>query len=192
MQRESPARTSGAARESGVGFRAEEGGSRIARVRYKQPRDSQRSRIYRAEIRAFYGRSAKGMRFESLAALQRFLERVAADPWFKARFGALSAIEIRDGRGIRHASSAYEPDTRRCVFSFPRWARTKPVVLHELAHAASFRRYGLVAAHGPEFAAVFLELIERHLGSAARERLRRAFATLNVGYEPAARTKRAA
>lgn len=161
-------------------------------MKYKQPRDSQRSRIYRAEMRAFHGRYAKGMRFESLPALQRFLERAVADPWFKARFGALSAVEICDGRGIRHASSAYEPDTRRCVFSFPRWARTKPVVLHELAHAASFRRYGLVAAHGPEFAAVFLELVARHLGSAARERLRRAFVTLNVGCQTAARAKRAA
>lgn len=143
-------------------------------------------------MKAFYGRYAKGMRLESLAALERFLERAAADPWFKARFGALAAVEIRDGRGIRHASSAYEPETRRCVFSFPRWARTKPVVLHELAHAASFRRYGLVAAHGPEFAAVFLELVARHLGPAARERLRRAFVVLNVGYEAVAGAKRAA
>jgi putative metallohydrolase (TIGR04338 family) len=161
-------------------------------VKYKQPRDSQRSRIYRAEVKAFYGSRAKGMRFDSLDGLQRFLERAVADPWFKTHFGALSRIEIRDGRGTRHASSAYEPDTRRCVFSFPRWARTKPVVLHELAHAASFRRYGLVAAHGPEFAAVFLELVERHLGRAARERLRRAFVLQNVGYEVAARLRRAA
>ncbi len=69
------------------------------------------------------------------------------------------------------------------VFSFPRWARTKPVLLHELSHAASLQRYGLVAAHGAEFAATYLRLVSRHLGLAAHEKLRDSFVVHRVGFE---------
>lgn len=103
-----------------------------------------------------------------------------ADPWFGDTFGRLGPVRVKDGRGTRHAYSAYDTRRHGVLFSFPRWSRTLPVLLHEIAHPASLRRHGMVAAHGPEFAAAYLCLVERHLGAAARDCLGAAFARQRV------------
>lgn len=84
-------------------------------------------------------------------------------------------VRVKDGRGTRHAYSAYDPRRHGVLFSFPRWSRSLPVVIHELAHPASLRRHGMIAAHGPEFAAAYLCLVDRHLGGAACASLEAAF-----------------
>ncbi len=146
----------------------------LARREAKRPRDNQRARVYRAEREAFdvYSDSTPRLDF---AAVERFVQGVIAEPWFLDTFGALGAVRIKDGRGTRHAYSAYDPRRRGVLFSFPRWSRSLPVLLHEIAHPASLRRHGLVAAHGPEFAAAYLSLVERHIGTEAHERLHEAF-----------------
>ncbi|MGH8226108.1 MAG: hypothetical protein ACRER1_08165 [Gammaproteobacteria bacterium] len=152
-------------------------------VRAKQPRDSQRARVYRAETQAFGAARANAGTCASIAVVRDYLHGVLADDWFRTEYGDFAYVKIKDGRGTRHAYSAYEAKARGVVFSFPRWARTKPVMLHELSHAASLRRYGAVAAHGPEFAATYLRLVSRHLGSAAHEKLREAFVVHRVSFE---------
>lgn len=149
------------------------------------PRDSQRSRLYRAEVDAFGPGPLQAWRLGSVPAVEAFVRDVLGEDWFRLRFGPFSRVAVKDGRGTRHAYSAYEPARRRVVLSFPRWARAKPVVLHELGHAASLSRYGVVAAHGPEFAAVLLALVARHLGTAAQLRLRDAFDARRVNYAAA-------
>lgn len=116
----------------------------------------------------------------TLPAVKRFVHGVLAEPWFEQEFGTLPEVRIKDGRGTRHAYSAYDPKRRSVLFSFPRWARSTPVLLHEIGHAASLRRHGLIAAHGPEFAAVYLHLIKHHLGADAHARLSEAFAKHRV------------
>jgi len=149
--------------------------------RPERPRDSQRARVYRAEREAFdvYSDSTPRLDF---AAVERFVAGVIAESWFTDTFGMLGAVRIKDGRGTRHAYSAYDQRRHSVLFSFPRWSRSLPVLLHEIAHPASLRRHGLVAAHGPEFAAAYLCLVERHLGAAAWERLQAAFADNRVRY----------
>ncbi len=45
----------------------------------------------------------------------------------------------------------------------PRWARNKPVVLHETAHAIlDFHTGRQFASHGPEFATLLLDLFARY------------------------------
>jgi len=147
---------------------------RSRKPRPQRPRDSQRARVYRAELEAFDVYSEATPRLD-FAAVERFVIRVIGEPWFADTFGTLGAVRIKDGRGTRHAYSAYDQRRHGVLFSFPRWSRSVPVLLHEIAHPASLRRHGLVAAHGPEFAAAYLALIARHAGDEAHARLREAF-----------------
>lgn len=147
---------------------------RSRKPRPQRPRDSQRARVYRAEREAFDVYSEATPRLD-FAAVERFVIRVIGEPWFADTFGTLGAVRIKDGRGTRHAYSAYDQRRHGVLFSFPRWSRSVPVLLHEIAHPASLRRHGLVAAHGPEFAAAYLALIARHAGDEAHARLREAF-----------------
>jgi putative metallohydrolase (TIGR04338 family) len=79
---------------------------------------------------------------------------------------------VADGRGRRHACGS------RQVIKLPRWARTRPVVLHECAHGLADDQ------HGPRFVARYVDLLERFLGldrsdlhlSLARHRVRIAIA----------------
>ncbi len=147
--------------------------------RPQRPRDSQRARLYRAEREAFDVYSEATPRLD-FAAVERFVSGVIGEPWFAETFGTLGAVRIKDGRGTRHAYSAYDQRRHGVLFSFPRWSRSVPVLLHEIAHPASLRRHGLVAAHGPEFAAAYLALIARHVGDEDRARLAEAFARHRV------------
>lgn len=142
----------------------------------ERPRDSQRARLYRAEHEAFGKPPHSDWPCLTLPAVTSFVRAVITESWFRTEFGIISEVRIKDGRGTRHAYSAYDLERRDVLFSFPRWARSQPVLLHEIGHAASLCRYGLVAAHGPEFAVAYLSLVQRHLGEGAHDRLLAAFA----------------
>lgn len=154
---------------------------RLRKPQPQRPRDSQRARVYRAEREAFdvYSESTPRLEFR---AVERFVTDVIVESWFADTFGTLGALRIKDGRGTRHAYSAYDQRRHGVLFSFPRWSRSLPVLLHEIAHPASLRRHGLVAAHGPEFAAAYLCLVERHIGKEAHRRLGEAFTRHRVRY----------
>jgi hypothetical protein len=82
-------------------------------------------------------------------AVFRWAER--PDP-ATAAAGAWSPPRVTDGRGRRHACGS------RQAIKLPRWARTRAIVLHECAH-------GLAAdLHGPEFVAVYVDLLARFAG----------------------------
>ncbi len=147
----------------------------------KPPRDSQRARLYAAERVAFEA-EYRVLRLETLPAVRAFLDGVLADSRFRAVYGHFSSVRLKDGRGTRHAYAAYDQETRAVLFSLPRWSRTRPIVLHELAHVASLHRHGRIAPHGPEFAAVYIELVERHLGRIAALRLKRLFRVHRVRF----------
>lgn len=115
-------------------------------------------------------------------AVKQFVHAMLGEPWFQAEFGVFSEVRIKDGRGTRHAYSAYDLKRRSVLFSFPRWARSAPVLLHEIAHPASLHRHGMVAAHGPEFAATYLCLVRHHLGAESHDRLIEVFTRHHVRY----------
>jgi len=60
---------------------------------------------------------------------------------------------VEDGRGRRHAAGS------RDVIKLPRWARTRPVVLHECAHGLA------TDGHGPDFVRAYVELLVEFAGS---------------------------
>jgi putative metallohydrolase (TIGR04338 family) len=135
-----------------------------------EPRDTQRSRLYKAENAAFKGNPLGGKRLETVPDIERFVQKVANRAPIKSRYPELarSPIRVKDGRGRRRACGGYRS------ISIPLWARTEWIVLHELAHVATLRRHGeTVAAHGREFVSCYLTLIYFILGKEASAHMRK-------------------
>jgi putative metallohydrolase (TIGR04338 family) len=140
----------------------------IARV-VAHPRDTQRSRVYRAESRL------ASSPLPGLDACARFAGRVVGTLWWTQRFpdrdlGALP--RFRPGNGARRAFFREECDDPS--ITLPRRYRTKGVVLHELTHWALGLGDGL-APHGETFARVLLDLTTEFAGTDAAAALRDAF-----------------
>ncbi|HMR30350.1 MAG TPA: hypothetical protein PKA13_00740 [Geminicoccaceae bacterium] len=147
--------------------------ARPMRARAGKPgrqRDFQRSRVYRWEGEHVLPHDREVL---SLDQCTRLVE--AAYRWAEADLAATAGWRpptVLDGRGRRHACGS------RQVIKLPRWARTRPVVLHECAHGMADDQ------HGPRFVARYVELLERFLGldravlhaSLARHRVRIAIA----------------
>jgi hypothetical protein len=133
-------------------------------------RDQQRARLYRWEAAQIFPLDREPLELAACAAL---VERV-----FRWSDGAAADLpgwrppRVEDGRGRRHACGS------RAVIKLPRWARTRPVVLHECAHGLTDD------LHGRRFVACYVELLVTFLGfdreallsSLARHRLRVAIA----------------
>ena len=134
----------------------------------RRPRDGQRSKLYRAERTV-----GAGHHLPTVAHCQAHVDRVLASAWWQARFPALDQVQVRDGRGRRHAGALQNQG----VILLPRWSRRERVILHELAHLATPSSF---AAHGPEYAAVYLELVQHFMGAAAARELAEAFRTYRV------------
>lgn len=148
---------------SAIAKAIEQGPAPLAR-RSTRPRDTQRSKVYAAENAAFDKSKSEGMSVEDV---ERFVAEVWRSDTAKAMRVAKGdpdrgAPRVADGRGCRWARGGVGKIT------IPLWARSRWIVLHELAHSLTSRRH---AAHGPEFCRNYLELVERFLGFEARERL---------------------
>lgn len=134
-----------------------------------RPRDNQRSRVYAWERSAsleLCGRSLYEAEFRTLAECEAF-----AAPIWRAERGRLGlagklapAIE-RPSWGQR---SAFAHNDHR--ITLPRWARSRWVILHELAHRLTPRD----EAHGPRFVGVLMGLLARHVDLDAVELMRTA------------------
>jgi len=125
----------------------------------QRPRDTQRSRVYRAET----GLSSSPL--PGLEACHRFAQRVVGTLWWHARFPdhTLAALpRLRPGNGARQAFYREEEDGTATI-TLPRRYRTKGVVLHELAHWGLADEEGL-AHHGPGFTRLLLDAIEEFCG----------------------------
>lgn len=118
-------------------------------------RDQQRSHVYaweRAHIADFYTIDL------TLEECRTLIEKVCADY-------QKSVPLVTDGRGTRRAHG-----NAQCI-NLPQWARSTPIVLHELAHCIlnGKMRSGTYAGHGPEFMRLFLDLLVKYAKLPARE-----------------------
>jgi putative metallohydrolase (TIGR04338 family) len=119
----------------------------------------------------------------TLDEIRAWLTKIFASAWFKKHYPKAKVWELKDGRGRRMAGGHGTRIHNECSLTLPRWARSRAVVLHELAH-------GLVdlhapvdhAAHGWEFCEIFLDLVRHFLGRQAYEDLRSAFKEHRVRY----------
>ena len=132
--------------------------------RLRRVRDFQRTKVYRWESLNVLPRDPAPI---SLEACRTLVARV-----FAVRQGVESIPpRVEDGRGRRHAAGSRE------VIKLPRWARTRPVVLHECAHGLS------MDGHGPDFVRAYVELLVEFL-DADRDDLERSLAAATVRISP--------
>ena len=132
-----------------------------------------------------------------------YMEKIVSYEWFTSRWhiSTPSWVEgnapiVGDGRARRKA--CWQPSTYE--IKLPQWARTEPVILHEMAHwivdkATVPRSDGSTgfwvaqydpdhAAHGKEFASVFLELVRLQLGVKATKVLKASYKQHRVKRDP--------
>lgn len=147
-------------------------------------RDTQKAKLYAAERIAF-GRTfaqlldGKDGRQGHLDDVMSFVRQVESSAtWLKLLAKSHlkpwpGGLAVQDGRGCRMARGG------RSYLVLPMWARTKPVILHEMAHSATPG-----AGHGWPFAAAFLVLVGQFLGAQARDALKASFRKGRVRFTP--------
>ncbi len=147
-----------------------------------RPRDTQRSRVYRAE------NPMPSSPLPGLDACAAFAARVVGSLWWHSRFpehGLDAVPRFRPGHGARQAF--YRADVEGPTITLPRRYRTKGVVLHELVHWALSASPEL-PHHGSTFARVLLDATGEFLGPARAAELADAFARERVRVGAAARS----
>ena len=144
-------------------------------------RDNQRARVYKAEREAFADAWRVPLGDQSMKTVTRFVLRVEHSAKWRKLFALWGHrplrgrnLDVYDGRGCRVARGG------RYQLTLPRWARTVPVILHEMAHAASPPS----VQHGWPFCAIYLELVGAFVGTEAKRKLRAAFKANRVRYTP--------
>lgn len=143
-------------------------GSTPTAHRPPSPRDSQRSKVYRAES------AVTDTNLSSLVACGEEMERVADSDWWTERFPHLTngrLPRLRPGNGARRAFYRSEPEPS---ITLPRRYRLQGVVLHEMVHWALDGSVG-VADHGPTFTRVLLDATAEFTGTARANALTRSY-----------------
>jgi len=135
-----------------------------------KPRDSQRRRLYHAE-----GQVAALNRdlLPTVPDIEAFVDEMLASHWLRTQFTprVLEQVRIISGRENRSAYAAGS------TISMPHWARSKFIVIHEVAHVLCDRYFGkdFIAGHGVEFASLQVAMVSQFLGQADGLELHQAF-----------------
>lgn len=108
-------------------------------------RDSQRSRVYQWGWDLGKHNGPDRMTLEQIEALSREV---------CTRY-RIAPVRVKDGR--RRRKGCYSPIEHS--IKLPVWSRDIVYVLHELAHAIAYSKYGAGEQHGPRFAAIFDDLL---------------------------------
>jgi len=143
-------------------------------ARRRLPRDSQRSRVYRAET------PIGGRRLPTLPDCAAYVDHVVGSLWWADRFPHLDLAAVprlRPGQGARQAF--YREDPGQPTITLPRRYRTSCVVLHELAHWALADAPDL-PTHGRTFARLLLDATAEFAGVDRAERLAAGYAEHGV------------
>jgi putative metallohydrolase (TIGR04338 family) len=137
-------------------------------------RDSQRSKLYAAES------VVRGQTFESVEAMQAYVDKLIGRAWFKRRWPGVRSIAVRDGRGRRRAGAS----SFGGYITMPKWSRYEEVVLHEVAHICTDSQYGTreVAAHGWQFAGTLVELVRYETGKDEADKMKASFRKAKVRF----------
>ncbi len=145
----------------------------------KEERDTQRSKLYKAEREAF---QENVVYYPEMDDMAQYVAKTLSRAPIKARYAddfGKNRLQIKDGR---RRSSAGGCDR---FITIPRAMRKDWVILHELAHALTQRKYGYyVAAHGWQFAAIYIDLIHFMKGKDAADALKASFRKNRVRWRP--------
>lgn len=129
------------------------------------PRDNQRGRVYAAERAAANQHGIFWSQTISNDALQGWVNTVLDKRPIRSRWGNrhIDVVLKRGGRALAWGKSR---------ITLPLGGRNEWVMLHEIAHCLTPGQY---APHGPEFAGVYLFLVQTVLGPEKAATLRQAF-----------------
>lgn len=147
----------------------------------KKERDSQRSKVYKAERAAFSTLAVANERHESVQDIEKFLRHVYSlkrvqDSFPLARLGEWY-VRVKDGRRCRSAYGSHS------MINMPRWSRISWVILHELSHTITQREESRrVAGHGWQFCENYLRLVLLVLGREAHDALKDSFKAHRVRF----------
>jgi hypothetical protein len=141
----------------------------------RRVRDSQRIRVYRANS------GVLGTALPHMDDVRDFCEEVLASPLWNTLFPRDTPWKVpplKPGRGARTAHVLWHHDGR-IEIAFPRAYRFATYVLHELTH------YGIgyrddIAAHGPEFAGLWLTLVREFCSTRTSNALEKGLAREKV------------
>ena len=144
-----------------------------------QAEDSVASVMRRAHRAVRVGRSVitlpEEVRFGSLEAVQGFVDAVLADATRSGRFADRGPVVVQARRGFRMATYSQGRINIPAADPRGRWALTRSVVLHEVAHHLTGE-----PGHGSAFRATLVELYARHVSSGAAELLAHLFAPIDA------------
>lgn len=143
-------------------------------------RDTQRQKVYTAERAAFGKDFSAPLGDGSMRAVEQFVRKVEASQTWNTLLAKSGLTPLRDGLELKDGRRTRIARGGRYHLSLPRWARTAPVILHEMAHAGT----GPAAQHNWPFAAAFLILVGRFIGAEARDRLKAEFKKHKVKFTP--------
>ncbi len=140
-------------------------------------RDSQRQKLYDAELCI--------RKKEYAPQAENFINKIVSSVWWRRRCD-ISYVKITYGRGYYKGSYSRYIATANHYFQHgerigeitvrAKEGLSKAVLLHELAHIYTYSNLDRGhAAHGAEFAKVYLELVKRYLGSDTARDLKASF-----------------
>lgn len=136
-------------------------------------RDSQQSKVYKAEREAFEGTCTSQVttnvqRFDKPKAVDRYANKVMSSSWTKKNFPRASRpLTVNTNKKYGCAYGNYWSTK----ITLPPWAWKNWVILHEIAHVLDNEG----AAHGPFFCVVYLKLVKHFMGKEAFLALKQAF-----------------
>lgn len=165
-------------------------------------RDTQRGKLYKAERVAH--ETAPGKPLATVKDIERYLKnKVSGRATLTRRYGIACDFEVwpvavGDGRGTRRALA--HGTTK---ITIPGWARNEWIVLHEIAHIVHCRIQfgyarkgmkiegerveelrGLSAAHGWQYAAIYIDLVQFCMGAEFADALKQCFKLGKVRFRP--------
>lgn len=137
---------------------------------FTTPRDSQRSKVYKAERACSWWSASEEM---SLKECEKLIDRLLGRHYKwkgerrRVRWGG---YRLADGRGSRSGAANDH------YIRLPKFARNRGYVAHEVAHMIHFRLMWVKeAAHGWEYCSIYLQVVTAVFGKEASDELKESF-----------------
>lgn len=129
-----------------------------------RPRDSQRSKVYKAQVEFEDALDGRNRGWTDIHAVRVGVEWMVGSRWWQTRFPHVKGVLVKDRRGRRYPGGApprYDFISPEGMITLPRACRRKTDVLHELAHVVAPIDE---AWHSPAFVSCYLALVDEYLG----------------------------
>jgi hypothetical protein len=132
-------------------------------------RDSQKTKLYRAEREAF--RESPGRDVRTPARYEARLRAITTSKWMRSNFKCCPLEVPVEYSDTMMGANASAWRIRTGTYSMTEW-----VLIHELAHVIHQRMVRWdTAGHGRQYAELYLKLVRRFMGADAYKRLRTSF-----------------